>query len=65
MAKKLNSPRLASIATKVRLDAFTKVKKAIDVMVSHLPRRRQMQSSTKPFCARNPTRIAMLSARMP
>merc|ERR1712086_800251 len=28
-AKKLNSPRLATLATKVRLDAFTRVKKAI------------------------------------
>merc|ERR1719472_806822 len=36
MAKKMNSPRLSAIATKVRLDAFTRVKKAIDDMVAQL-----------------------------
>merc|ERR1711865_699735 len=33
-AKKLQSPRLATLAVRARLDAFTRVKKAIDDMIS-------------------------------
>ena len=33
VAKKLQNPRLATLAVRVRLDAFTRVKKAIDDMV--------------------------------
>ena len=36
VAKKVNNPRLSALAAKVRLDAFTKVKKAIDDMVAQL-----------------------------
>merc|ERR1712190_506775 len=36
VAKKLNSPRLSALAYRVRLDAFTRVKKAIDDMVAQL-----------------------------
>ena len=36
VASKLNSPRLAALAVRVRLDAFTRVKKAIDDMVAQL-----------------------------
>merc|ERR1711870_223304 len=36
VADKLNSPRLATLAYKVRLDAFTRVKKAIDDMIAQL-----------------------------
>merc|ERR1719235_2347694 len=36
VAKKTNNPRLSALATRVRLDAFTKVKKAIDDMVAQL-----------------------------
>merc|ERR1711874_225529 len=36
VAKKLQSPRLAIIAARARLDAFTKVKKVIDDMVAAL-----------------------------
>merc|ERR1712137_1424203 len=36
VAKKVDSPRLSAIAARVRLDAFTKVKKAIDDMVAQL-----------------------------
>jgi hypothetical protein len=35
-ASKLQSPRLATLATQVRLNAFTRVKKAIDDMVTQL-----------------------------
>jgi hypothetical protein len=34
VAQKLQNPRLATLAVRVRLDAFTRVKKAIDDMVS-------------------------------
>ena len=36
VAKKLQNPRLATLAVRVRLDAFTRVKKAIDDMVAQL-----------------------------
>merc|ERR1712232_745605 len=36
VASRLHSPRLATLATQVRLDAFTRVKKAIDDMVAQL-----------------------------
>merc|ERR1719201_1536116 len=36
VAKKVQNPRLATLAVRVRLDAFTRVKKAIDDMVSQL-----------------------------
>merc|ERR1719163_897461 len=35
-AKKFQNPRMAQLATQVRLDAFTKVKKAIDDMVAEM-----------------------------
>jgi len=50
VAKKLDSPRLAAIATKVRLDAFTKVKKAIDDMVSQLLKEKADEIKHKDFC---------------
>merc|ERR1711933_427913 len=36
VAKKLNNPKLSNLAYRVRLDAFTRVKKAIDDMVAQL-----------------------------
>merc|ERR1711988_2035166 len=36
VAQKVQNPRLATLAVRVRLDAFTRVKKAIDDMVSQL-----------------------------
>merc|ERR1719353_1630622 len=36
LAQKLQNPRLATLAVRVRLDAFTRVKKAIDDMVAEL-----------------------------
>merc|ERR1719162_1337687 len=35
-AKELHSPKLAALAMRVKLDAFTKVKKAIDDLISQL-----------------------------
>jgi len=50
VAKKLNSPRLSAIATKVRLDAFVKVKKAIDDMVAQLLKEKADEIKHKDFC---------------
>merc|ERR1719281_842634 len=50
VAKKVNSPRLSAIAAKVRLDAFTRVKKAIDDMVSALLKEKADEIKHKDFC---------------
>jgi len=50
VAKKIQSPRLSAIATKVRLDAFTRVKKAIDDMVAQLLKEKEDEIKHKDFC---------------
>jgi len=50
VARKLQSPRLATLATKVRLDAFTRVKKAIDDMIAHLLAEKADEIKHKDFC---------------
>merc|ERR1712226_1626284 len=50
VAKKLDSPRLAAIAMRVKLDAFTKVKAAIDEMVSALLKEKADEIKHKDFC---------------
>merc|ERR1719272_1493730 len=50
VASKLNSPRLATLAVRVRLDAFTRVKKAIDDMVSQLTKEKEDEIKHKDFC---------------
>merc|ERR1712151_10163 len=49
-AKKLQSPRLATLATKVKLDAFERVKKAIDGMVAQLLQEKADEIKHKDFC---------------
>jgi len=49
-AKKLQSPRLATLATRVRLDAFTRVKKAIDDMIAQLLQEKADEIKHKDFC---------------
>jgi uncharacterized protein YbgA (DUF1722 family) len=49
-AKKTQSPRLSAMATRVRLDAFTKVKKAIDDMVAQLLKEKADEIKHKDFC---------------
>merc|ERR1739845_98467 len=49
-AKKLNNPKLSAIAAKVRLDAFTRVKKAIDDMVAQLLKEKADEIKHKDFC---------------
>merc|ERR1711988_2014409 len=50
VAKKLQSPRLATLAVRVRLDAFTRVKKAIDDMVARLLKEKEDEIKHKDFC---------------
>jgi len=50
VAKKLNSPRLSALAYKVRLDAFTRVKKAIDDMIAQLMKEKADEIKHKDFC---------------
>merc|ERR1711933_296494 len=50
MAAKHNNPRLATLAYKVRLDAFTRVKKAIDDMIAQLLKEKEDEIKHKDFC---------------
>jgi DNA repair exonuclease SbcCD ATPase subunit len=50
VAQKLKNPRLATLAVRVRLDAFTRVKKAIDDMVSQLLKEKEDEIKHKDFC---------------
>merc|ERR1719443_683056 len=50
VGKKLHSPRLTALATKVRLDAFTRVKKAIDDLVAQLLKEKEDEIKHKDFC---------------
>merc|ERR1719359_51349 len=50
IAKKNNNPRLMQLAMSVKLDAFTKVKKAIDDMVAQLLKEKQDEIKLKDFC---------------
>merc|ERR1712003_488659 len=50
VAKKLNNPKLSNLAYRVRLDAFTRVKKAIDYMVAQLLKEKEDEIKHKDFC---------------
>merc|ERR1712203_1028966 len=50
MAKKVGNPRLSSLASQVKLDAFTKVKQAIDDMVAQLLQEKTDEIKHKDFC---------------
>merc|ERR1719161_2436422 len=50
VAQKWRNPRLAAIALGVRLDAFTKVKKAIDDLVAVLLEDKQEEIKKRDFC---------------
>jgi len=49
-SKKLRSPRLSALAHQVKLDAFTKVKKAIDDMITQLGKEKEDEIKQKDFC---------------
>jgi len=50
VARKFENPRLATLATQVRLDAFTRVKKAIDDMIAQLLTEKADEIKHKDFC---------------
>jgi len=50
LAKKLKSPRLTTLAMRIKLDAFTKVKKAIDDMIAQLLQEKEDEIKHKDFC---------------
>ena len=49
-AKKYGNPKLSAIATSMRLDAFTKVKAAIDEMIAALLKEKEDEIKHKDFC---------------
>merc|ERR1719400_2572391 len=49
-AQRLRNPRLAALAYRVRLDAFERVKKAIDDMVAQLLKEKADEIKQKDFC---------------
>merc|ERR1719352_2062525 len=49
-AKKYSNPKLAAIASSMRLDAFTKVKAAIDEMINALLKEKEDEIKHKDFC---------------
>eukprot|EP00929_Paragymnodinium_shiwhaense_P095650 TRINITY_DN5689_c0_g1_i1.p1 TRINITY_DN5689_c0_g1~~TRINITY_DN5689_c0_g1_i1.p1 ORF type:complete len:721 (-),score=332.08 TRINITY_DN5689_c0_g1_i1:142-2304(-) len=51
-AQKAGNPKMAALATKVRLDAFTQVKKAIDDMVAQLLKEADDEQVHKDFCVK-------------
>jgi len=50
IARKNNNPKLMAVAMSVKLDAFTKVKKAIDDMIQQLLKQKQDEIKLKDFC---------------
>merc|ERR1719325_93445 len=50
VAARLHNPRLATLAYQVRLDAFTRVKKAIDDMIAQLLQEKADEGKHKDFC---------------
>jgi len=50
VAKKHRNPHLMTLATRIRLDAFTKVKKAIDDMIAQLTQEKADEIKQKDFC---------------
>merc|ERR1719486_1228206 len=50
VAQKVGNPRLATLAEAVQLDAFTRVKKAIDDMVTQLIKEKEDEIKHKDFC---------------
>merc|ERR1719393_882068 len=50
LPEKNNNPKLITLAVQIRLDAFTKVKKAIDDMIATLTKEQADEVKHKDFC---------------
>jgi len=53
VAARYHNPKIASLAVTVRLDAFTKVKKAIDDMMAQLKKEKEDEIKHKDWCNEN------------
>merc|ERR1719443_326299 len=53
LGKRLRNPRMVAMATQVRLDAFTKVKAAIDKMVAQLVKEKEDEIKHRDYCIAN------------
>lgn len=53
VATRYHNPKIASLAVTVRLDAFTKVKKAIDDMMAQLKKEKEDEIKHKDWCNEN------------
>jgi len=53
VAQKTHNPRLTALAVKIRLDAFTKVKKAIDDMIAELMQQKKDEIKHRDYCIEN------------
>merc|ERR1719340_311992 len=49
-ASRLHNPKLVTLAYRVKLDAFTRVKKAIDDMIAQLLKEKEDEIKHKDFC---------------
>lgn len=63
VARKFSSPRLATLAVQVRLDAFTRVKKAIDDMIAQLVKEKADEIKHKDFCVEELNKNALQTER--
>jgi len=59
VAHKVQNPRLSTMAVAVRLDAFVKVKKAIDEMIAQLKVQKADERKQKDFCTESLNQNAM------
>jgi chromosome segregation ATPase len=53
VAKKTQNPRLSALAVRIRLDAFVKVKKAIDDMIAELMKQKKDEIAHRDYCIEN------------
>jgi len=53
VAQKTGSPQMAALALSARLDAFTKVKQAIDDMVADLQKEKEEEIKHRDYCIKN------------
>merc|ERR1719201_260700 len=53
IAKKTNNPHLSALAVRIRLDAFVKVKKAIDDMIAELMKQKKDEIKHRDYCIEN------------
>merc|ERR1719159_458570 len=53
VAKKTKNPHLSALAVKIRLDAFTKVIKAIDDMIAELMKQKKDEIKHRDYCIEN------------